>query len=40
MFSLTQPELVGEVLAAAEGLLAATEDAVTLCPTTGREAVQ
>ncbi len=40
MFSLTQPELVREVLAAAEGLLAATGDAVTLCPTTGREPVR
>lgn len=36
MFSLTQPSLVQEVLAAAEGLLAATGDAVTLCPTTGQ----
>ena len=33
VFSLTQPELVTQVLAAAEGLLAATADAVTLCPT-------
>lgn len=33
VFSLTQPELVTQVLAAAEGLLAATGDAVTLCPT-------
>lgn len=40
LFSLTQPELVGEVLAAAEGLLAATGDAVTLCPTMGQEPVQ
>lgn len=40
MFSLTQPELVREVLAAAEGLLAATGDAVTLCPTTGRDSVR
>lgn len=40
MFSLTQPELVREVLDAAEGLLAATGDAVTLCPTTGRESVR
>lgn len=37
MFSLTQPALVLEVLAAAEGLLAATGDAVALCPTYGRE---
>lgn len=36
VFSLTQPVLVQEVLAAAEGLLAATGDAVTLCPTYGR----
>lgn len=40
MFSLTQPELVREVLAAAEGLLAATGDAVTLCTTTGRDSVR
>lgn len=40
MFSLTHPELVREVLAAAEGLLAGTGDAVTLCPTTGREPVR
>lgn len=40
MFSLTQPELVREVLAAAEGLLAATGDAVTLCPTTGQVPVR
>jgi len=33
--TLTEPEQVREVLAAAEGLLAATDDAVTLCPTTG-----
>lgn len=36
VFSLTQPALVQEVLAAAGGLLAATGDAVTLCPTYGR----
>lgn len=36
MFSLTEPELVWEMLAAAEGMLAATDDAVTLCPTTGQ----
>ncbi len=35
VFTLTEPEQVREVLAAAEGLLAATGDAVTLCPTTG-----
>jgi len=35
MFALTQPELVVEVLRAAEGLLAATGDAVTLCPVYG-----
>lgn len=35
MFSLTQPDRVLEVLGAAEGLLAATGDAVTLCPNTG-----
>lgn len=39
MFSLTQPQLVREVLAAAEGLLSATGDAVTLCPTTGQDSV-
>lgn len=34
MFSLTNPARVREVLAAAEGLLAASGDAVTLCATT------
>lgn len=37
VFSLTQPDLMQEVLGAAEGLLAATGDAVTLCPTTGTQ---
>ena len=32
VFSLTQPELVLKVLGSAEELLAATGDAVTLCP--------
>lgn len=36
VFSLTHPVLVDDVLAAAQGLLAATGDAVTLCPTYGR----
>lgn len=35
VFSLTEPDLVCEVLASAEGLLAATGDAVTLCPVYG-----
>lgn len=35
LFSLTHPELVLKVLAAAEELLAATGDAVILCPTSG-----
>lgn len=35
VFSLTHPELVMEVLGAAEKLLAATGDAVTLCPVYG-----
>lgn len=38
MFSLTEPELVRSVLAVAEGLLAATGDAVTLCPVYGEAA--
>lgn len=38
MFSLTEPELVRSVLAGAESLLAATGDAVTLCPVYGEEA--
>lgn len=37
MFSLTQPELVREVLASSEGLLAATGDAATLCPSSAPE---
>ncbi len=40
MFSLTEPELVMDVLRAAEVLLAATGDAVTLCPVYGEEANQ
>ena len=39
MYSLTQPQLVRGVLAAAEGLLSAIGDAVTLCPTTGQDSV-
>jgi hypothetical protein len=39
MFSLARPELL-EVLAAAERLLAATGDAVTLCPAYGRQGVK
>ena len=39
MFSLARPELM-DVLAAAEQLLAATGDAVALCPTHGIEASQ
>lgn len=35
VFSVTEPELVTDLLAAAEGLLAATGNAVVLCPTTG-----
>lgn len=35
VFTVTEPEQVREVLAAAEGLLARTGDAVTLCPITG-----
>ncbi|MEO7269807.1 MAG: metalloregulator ArsR/SmtB family transcription factor [Knoellia sp.] len=37
-YSLTHPELVTRVFAAAEELLAATGDAVTLCRTSGLEA--
>jgi len=37
MFMLTQPELVLEVLRAAELLLAATGDEVALCPVYGEE---
>ncbi|MFC7487118.1 ArsR/SmtB family transcription factor [Knoellia sp. CPCC 206453] len=36
-YSLTHPELVTRTFAAAEELLAATGDAVTLCPTSGIE---
>ncbi len=36
VFSLVHPARVLEVLSAAEGLLAATGDAVTLCPTYGQ----
>lgn len=36
VYSLARPELL-ELLTAAERLLAATGDAVTLCPTYGRE---
>jgi DNA-binding transcriptional ArsR family regulator len=35
VFSLTYPEAMTDVLAAAERLLALTGDAVALCPTTG-----
>ena len=35
VFSLTRPQEVLQVLAAAEQLLAATRDAVVLCPTAG-----
>jgi len=38
VFSVTQPALVRQTLAAAEQLLAATGDAVTLCPISEREA--
>jgi hypothetical protein len=38
MFALAEPELVMGVLRAAEGLLAGTGDAVTLCPVYGVEA--
>jgi len=37
MFSLAQPELLA-LLASAEKLLAATGDAVVLCPTYGQDA--
>lgn len=37
VFSLTHPEAVLKVFAAAEGLLAATGDAVLLCPVYGDE---
>lgn len=39
VFSLARPDLL-EVLAAAERLLAATGDAVSLCPTYGTESAQ
>jgi ArsR family transcriptional regulator, cadmium/lead-responsive transcriptional repressor len=39
VYSLAQPELL-EVLAAAEQLLAATGDAVTLCPTVRKDSDQ
>lgn len=38
VFSLTHPQSVLKALAAAEDLLAATGDAVTLCPVYGTEA--
>lgn len=38
MFSVTHPEAVVAVFAAAEGLLAATGDAVVLCPVMGDRA--
>lgn len=38
MFSLTHPKLVIYLLRAAEGLLAATGDAATLCPVNSEEA--
>lgn len=37
MYSLTHPEAVMELLAAAERLLGLTGDAVTLCPRYGKE---
>lgn len=40
MFVLTQPEAVLKVFAAAEELLAATGDAVVLCPNYGEGAAQ
>lgn len=39
MFALTQAALLLELLTAAEGLLAATGDAVVLCPTYGEHEV-
>lgn len=39
VFSLTHPDAVLKVFAAAEELLAATGDAVVLCPATGEGAV-
>ena len=38
MFSLTDGDAIGDVLAAAERLLAATGDAVALCPRYGEQA--
>jgi DNA-binding transcriptional ArsR family regulator len=40
VFTLTHPEEVVDVFAAAERLLAATGDAVVLCPNHGAEAAQ
>lgn len=40
VFSLTHPEALGRVLAAAEELLALTGDAVTLCETFGAVALE
>lgn len=40
VFSLTQPDLVLQALATAEELLAATGDAVTLCPVYGAGATR
>jgi len=40
VFSLTHPDAVLKVFAAAEELLAATGDAVVLCPTYGDEATR
>lgn len=40
VFSLTHPEALLELFAAAERLLAMTGDAVTLCPTYGAETLE
>ena len=40
MFSLTHPDALMELLAAAERLLALTGDAVALCPTYGLETLE
>jgi DNA-binding transcriptional ArsR family regulator len=40
LFALTQKDELLELLAAAERLLAATGDAVTLCPTYGEQAAR
>jgi DNA-binding transcriptional ArsR family regulator len=40
VFTLTHPEAVLKVFAAAEELLAATGDAVVLCPVYGEEAIR